>query len=80
VTVGTFRQVRDLISQHQQSLAAVLCGLTVKIYEWEQRFPQGGGSPDKRAEFVAGDLKPGMDGLWAVERRAPKFENGHSSA
>lgn len=75
VTVGTFRHVRDLISQHQKSLAEVICGLTVKIYEWEQRFPQGGGSPDKRAEFVASDLKPGLDGLWAVERRAPKFES-----
>jgi hypothetical protein len=74
VTVGTFRHVRDLISQHQRSLAEVICGLTVKIYEWEQRFPQGGGSPDKRAEFVSTDLKPGMDGLWGVERRAPKFD------
>ncbi|GHD59543.1 hypothetical protein GCM10017083_43890 [Thalassobaculum fulvum] len=76
VTVGTFAQVRELISQHQQSLAAVLCGLTVKIYEWEQRFPNGGGSPDKRAEFVATDLRPGLDGLWALERRAPRFEAG----
>lgn len=75
VTVGTFRHVRDLISQHQRSLAEVICGLTVKIYEWEQRFPQGGGSPDKRAEFVTTDLKPGMDGLWGVERRAPKFDD-----
>lgn len=74
VTIGTFRQVRDLISQHQQSLAQVLCGLTVKIYEWEQRFPNGGGSPDKRAEFIAGDLRPGLDQLWAVERRAPRFD------
>ena len=52
----------------------MLCGLTVKIYEWEQRFPNGGGSPDKRAEFVAADLRPGLDSLWAVERRAPRFE------
>lgn len=74
VTIGTFRRVRDLIAAHQQSLAAVLCGLTVKIYEWEQRFPNGGGSPDRRAEFVAADLRPGLDALWAIERRAPRFE------
>jgi len=79
VTVGTFGKVRDLISQHQQSLAQVLCGLTVKIYEWEQRFPNGGGSPDKRAEFVASDLRPGLDGLWAVERRSPRFDAGGSA-
>lgn len=74
VTVGTFGKVRDLIAHHQQTLAEVLCGLTVKIYEWEQRFPNGGGSPDKRAEFVSGDLRPGLDTLWAIERRAPRFE------
>lgn len=80
VTVGTFGEVRALISRHQQSLAHVLCGLTVKIFEWEQRFPSGGGSPDKRAEFVATDLKPGLDALWAVERRAPRFERGGQAA
>lgn len=74
VTVGTFRQVRDLITEHQQSLAQVLCGLTVKIFEWEQRFPNGGGSPDRRAEFVGADLRPGLDSLWAAERRAPRFD------
>lgn len=73
VTVGTFKAVQDLIARHQASLAEVLCGLTVKIYEWEQRFPSGGGSPDKRAEFVTGELRPGLDRLWAVERRAPTF-------
>ncbi|MEQ8817377.1 MAG: hypothetical protein RIM96_00175 [Thalassobaculum sp.] len=80
VTVGTFGGVRELISAHQRSLAQVLCGLTVKIYEWEQRFPNGGGSPDKRAEFIASDLRPGLDALWGVERRAPRFENGGEAA
>ncbi len=80
VTVGTFGSVRELISAHQRSLAQVLCGLTVKIYEWEQRFPNGGGSPDKRAEFIAADLRPGLDALWAVERRAPRFDSKGEAA
>lgn len=74
VTVETFNAVRGAISRHQRSLAEVLCGLTVKVYEWEQRFPSGGGSPDKRADFIASEIKPGLDRLWAMERRAPKFE------
>jgi hypothetical protein len=73
VTVETFNAVRGAISRHQRSLAEVLCGLTVKVYEWEQKFPSGGGSPDKRADFVAAEIKPGLDRLWAMERRAPKF-------
>jgi hypothetical protein len=74
ITLGAFGGVRDLIARHQESLAEVLCGLTVKIFEWEQRFPNAGGSPEKRVEFIGADLKPGLDKLWAVERRAPSFD------
>ena len=73
VSVETFNAVRGAISRHQRSLADVLCGLTVKVYEWEERFPKGGGSPDLRADFISADVKPGLDRLWALERRAPKF-------
>lgn len=73
VTVETFNGVRGAISRHQRSLAEVLCGLTVKVYEWEQKFPNGGGSPEKRADFISSEIKPGLDRLWAMERRAPKF-------
>jgi hypothetical protein len=73
VTIETFNAVRGAISRHQRSLAEVLCGLTVKVYEWEERFPSGGGSPEKRADFVSSEIKPGLERLWAMERRAPKF-------
>ncbi|WP_420402821.1 hypothetical protein [Nisaea sp.] len=73
VTVSTFNQVRTLISDHQASLAAVLCGLLVKVYEWEQRFPGGGGSLERRAEFVMADLRSGLDRLAAIERKAATF-------
>ena len=73
VTMKSFDGVRALIARHQRSLGEVLCGLTVKVYEWEAKFPNGGGSPDKRLEFISTDLRPGLDGLWAIERRAPRF-------
>lgn len=73
VSVDTFNAVRGAITRHQRSLAEVLCGLTVKVYEWEEKFPSGGGSPEKRAEFVSSEVRPGLDRLWAMERRAPKF-------
>jgi hypothetical protein len=75
VTLQTFNAVRDAITKHQKSLAEVLCGLTVKVYEWGDKFPSGGGSPEKRAEFVVTEIKPGLDRLWALERRSPKFSN-----
>ena len=73
VTVSTFNQVRTLIYEHQASLATVLCGLLVKIYEWEQRFPGGGGSFERRAEFVMTDLRAGLDRLAGIERKAATF-------
>jgi len=73
ITIETFNGVRGAITRHQRSLAEVLCGLTVKVYEWEDKFPSGGGSPEKRADFVSSEIKPGLDRLWAMERRAPKF-------
>ncbi len=74
VTVGTFNQVRALITDHQESLAAVLCGLAVKVFEWEARFPGGGGSFERRADFVLSDLRSGLDGMTAIEREASTFE------
>ncbi|MEP3115911.1 hypothetical protein [Nisaea sp.] len=74
VTVGTFNQLRALITDHQESLAAVLCGLAVKVFEWESRFPGGGGSFERRADFVLSDLRSGLDRMTAIEREASTFE------
>lgn len=74
VSIGTFNQVRALITDHQTSLAAVLCGLTVKVFEWESRFPGGGGSFERRADFVLSDLRSGLDRMTAIEREASTFE------
>ncbi|UUX48058.1 hypothetical protein NUH88_11570 [Nisaea acidiphila] len=73
VTIGTFNQVRTLISDHQATLAAVLCGLLVKIYEWESQFPGGGGSLERRVEFAMTDLRSGLDHLAGIERKAATF-------
>lgn len=73
VTIGTFNQVRKLITTHHASLAEVLCGLTVKVYEWEDAFPNRGGSPDRRADFLLSEIKPGLDKLHRIERSAPRF-------
>lgn len=73
VTVSTFNQVRQLIKDHQASMAVVLCGLLVKIFEWETRFPGAGGSFERRAEFVMTDLRSGLDRLAEIEREAASF-------
>ena len=74
VSVDNFNGVREAILAHHSSLAEVLCGLDAKTLEWEVQFPNRGGSPDKRADFLIADIKPGLDQLHRVERAAPGFK------
>ena len=60
VTMDT-EQVRRTILGHHASLAEVLCGLMVKVYEWEDKFPSGGGSPDRRCDLISAGLRDGLD-------------------
>ena len=77
LNLTAFRNAQRGILSHQIYLATGLCGLAVKIYEWERQFPNAGGSPDRCLEFVSTDLRPGLDNL---VRKLPKIENSKSSA
>jgi hypothetical protein len=69
--VTMFQKVQRSILAEQIYLATGLCGLAVKIYEWERVFPNAGGSPDRVLEFVGSELRPGLDNL---VRGLPKVE------
>jgi hypothetical protein len=69
--VSMFQKVQRSILAEQIYLATGLCGLVVKIYEWERVFPNAGGSPDRVLEFVGSELRPGLDNL---VRAMPKVE------
>lgn len=71
LNLAAFRNAQRGILSHQVYLATGLCALAVKIYEWERRFPNAGGSPDRCLEFVSTDLRPGLDDL---VRSLPKVE------
>lgn len=67
---SAFENFRDFVRDHHVSLAAVLCGLTVKMKLWHERFPSRGGAPMKRLEFIKGEMLPGL-------ARIKKRETGH---
>lgn len=73
LTLEEFKAVRAQILAHQESLAEVLCGLTVKVYEWRSRFAKPNVGIQQRVDFVLSDLFPGLDHLLQVERAAPRF-------
>jgi hypothetical protein len=73
VDVSGFQNVRQLIVNHQSSMAEVLCGLLVKVSEWEEKFPDGRASPDSRANFLIVEIRPGIEHMARIEAAAPRF-------
>ena len=70
INAESFRAVRAQILSHHTTIGGVLCGLAVKMSLWRQRFPQGGGGPMKRVEFVRSEIVPGLDHIGRIEKAA----------
>ena len=73
LTLEDFRTARQQILEHQETLAEVLCGITVKVFEWRSRFAKPNVGIQQRVDFVMSDLQPGLDHLLQVESSAPRF-------
>ena len=67
INAETFREFRNLVTAHHVSIGAVLCGLAVKMQMWHQRFPQGGGAPPSRVEFIRTEIYPGLGRIKKLE-------------
>ncbi|QJE73984.1 hypothetical protein HHL28_13565 [Aerophototrophica crusticola] len=70
ISADSFRAVRHDIESHHVTIGGVLCGLAVKMALWKQRFPQGGGGPQKRVEFIRSEILPGLDHIDSIEKKA----------
>ncbi|WP_193172257.1 hypothetical protein [Nisaea nitritireducens] len=73
LTLEEFRTARQQILEHQATLAEVLCGIAVKVFEWRSRFAKPNVGIQQRVDFVLSDLQPGLDHLLQVESSAPRF-------
>ncbi|GHD41845.1 hypothetical protein GCM10017083_06190 [Thalassobaculum fulvum] len=71
ISMDSFQALHRLIIAHHETIGGVLCGLTVKLNSWEQKFPNHAGSPQKRADFILAEMAPGLDRLIRLERSAP---------
>ncbi|MEQ8398477.1 hypothetical protein [Thalassobaculum sp.] len=71
ITMDSFQALHRLITAHHETIGGVLCGLSVKLDSWEQKFPNHAGSPQKRADFILGEMAPGLDRLMRLEKSAP---------
>ena len=73
INAASFREITRLITAHHTTLGSVMCGLTVKMDLWKERFPTGGGGPLRRIEFVTSELLPGLDQIRDLEQAAAKM-------
>lgn len=77
LSAASFQNVRKMITAHHATLGGVLCGLTVKMDAWEEKFgkvPQGA-AVIRRSEFIMGDMRRGVDKIENIEASAPKIGN-----
>ena len=75
ITAESFRKVRRLITAHHLTVGGVLCGLTVKMRVWDNRFgrtPEGA-AVVSRAEFIMGEMRQGIDRIEEIEASAPRI-------
>lgn len=67
----SFLNLRQQIEDNHTSMGAVLCGLVVKLRNWEKTFPDNSvGGPVTRAKFVVTELEPGLERLKTLENLA----------
>lgn len=75
ITADSFDKVKRLIEAHHTTVGGVLCGLTVKMDSWMERFGDGRGGMVKRAEFIMSDMTHGMERISSIEKSAPKISD-----
>lgn len=71
VTAESFRAVKDMVASHHMTLGGVLCGLSVKMSIWDEKFGGGRGGLVQRSEFIMSEMRQGIDTIAAIEKSAP---------
>ena len=67
VSAESFREFGALVTAQHVGIATVLCGLTVKLGLWRERFPTRAGSPTKRIEFLSSEILPGLERIKTIQ-------------
>lgn len=69
LSADKFRAFKDVVEGAQRTVGGILCGLTVKLNAWQQRFPSPNvGGPGMREEFLTSDFKPGLSNIVDLAR------------
>jgi len=66
ITAESFHRLRTMIEGSHTTVGGVLCGLSVKLEAWHERFGKGETGLISQAEFIMSDMRQGMDLLLAI--------------
>ena len=69
----SFEHVEESVKSQQTTLGGILCGLTVKLDAYKEKFPSPDtGGPIKRAEFIRQEMRTGIDELRKIGSKSAK--------
>jgi len=71
INADSFLKVKTLIENNHTMIGGILCGLTVKLEGWSDRFGKGDHGVLSQSEFIMSDMRQGMENLMAICADAP---------
>lgn len=74
VNATSFHRIKQLVTGQHVTVGSMLCGLSVKMAAWEERFGDGRGGPMARAEFVMSEFRQGIDKLKDIVKSAADLD------
>ena len=75
VNAERFRKLKKLVVANHEILGGTLCGLTVCIDAWADKFPnENVGGPARRAEYVRNEIRQGVENLRNIPMNGKKPE------
>lgn len=73
VSAERFRKLKKLVVANHEILGGTLCGLTVCIDAWAEKFPnENVGGPARRAEYVRNEIRQGVENIRNIRMNGSK--------
>jgi len=77
IDADTFLKVKTLIENNHTAIGGILCGLSVKLGGWSERFGTGDHGLLRQSEFIMSEMRLGMEELLAIQVAAmPPVDSG----
>ncbi len=74
IDAESFNKVKILIEKHHTTVGGILCGLSVKLEGWSDRFGKGEHGAIRQSDFIMSEMRQGLKDLLAIEAGEPPAE------